>query len=71
MKLPKPKKVKVECTWKVTVNTDYFIHETSCGFMHVLKNGGIEENRYMYCPFCGGEIKEVIMKIIALEKGKN
>lgn len=24
-----------------------------------LKSGGIEENKYKYCPYCGKKIKEI------------
>lgn len=34
------------------------VHETSCGEMHSFIEGSIQENNYLFCPFCGKKIKE-------------
>ncbi len=46
---------KPECVWKYDENHD--MYETSCGFARCLIDGTLEENNYIYCPCCGGQIK--------------
>ena len=48
------------CEWRITKNYfDDFICETSCGDGGYFREGGIKENHYKYCPYCGKEIKEI------------
>lgn len=34
-------------------------HHTSCDNYPYFIEGGIKDNRYKYCPYCGKEIEEV------------
>jgi len=42
-----------KCTW--TESEDEPI-ETDCGNAFEFTEGGIKENGFVYCPYCGGEI---------------
>ena len=48
------------CEWKLN---DYFheddYYDTSCGETGCFMEGGIKDNNYKYCPYCGKEIKEI------------
>lgn len=44
-----------ECKWKKEKGEE-IVFETSCGAMHLFIDGGIRDNSYKYCPYCGGEI---------------
>lgn len=41
------------CYWQVDTDTT---HETSCGNVFEFTAGGVEENCFNFCPFCGGSI---------------
>jgi len=47
-------KMTAICTW--TVDAIDGGHDTACGSKHDFTDGGIAENSYVYCPFCGGTI---------------
>ncbi|QIL68911.1 hypothetical protein G7048_19095 [Diaphorobacter sp. HDW4B] len=47
---------KPQCEW--TYNDDYFHWQTSCGHAHLFGDGGIHDNKYSHCPYCGGGIGE-------------
>lgn len=44
------------CTWTQDL---LGIWETSCDNMHEFTFDGVEENGYLWCPFCGGQIISV------------
>jgi hypothetical protein len=52
--------VKDHCVWtKVRVgDEETFVFETACGEMMDFYVGGVDENAFGYCPFCGGVIEE-------------
>lgn len=43
------------CDWS---NADDDTWATDCGEVHCFLDGGIVENRYVWCPYCGGLISE-------------
>ncbi len=48
------------CIWKST--EDPYMpncHETFCNQINYLSEGTLKENKYKYCPYCGGKIIEV------------
>lgn len=45
------------CRWRYD-EIDCFYH-TECGDGFCLIDDGLKENRFNFCPFCGGEIKQV------------
>jgi DNA-directed RNA polymerase subunit RPC12/RpoP len=47
-----------ECKWKLE-DKDLLDYETECGELHYFEAGGIKENHYKYCPYCGKKILEV------------
>ena len=50
---------ETKCKW--TLDSDPDGNEnwsTDCGNMFVFTNGGIKENEFVYCPYCGGIIEE-------------
>ncbi len=50
------RKSKPQCEW--TYNDEYFHWQTSCGNAHQFGDGGIHDNKYSHCPYCGGGIGE-------------
>ena len=42
------------CKWSYEEDYGYF--ETECGEAYSLIDGTLEENKHLYCPFCGGKI---------------
>lgn len=49
-------KTAEECIWIYDDVDDK--HDTSCGEGHCFLEGGVAENKYIYCPYCGGKIQE-------------
>lgn len=45
-----------KCEW--ICDNDEGIHDTGCNNAHCFEAGGIEENKYAYCPYCGKQIVE-------------
>lgn len=45
----------MKCKWEI-YDSDNRIFMTECGELHEFIEGGIEENEYKFCPYCGGEI---------------
>jgi hypothetical protein len=43
------------CVWQYQEDCDYY--ETECGNGAVFTNGGVKENEYKYCPYCGKKIE--------------
>lgn len=44
-----------KCHW--TPPDDQDLIETECGESFTFNDGGIEENHFKYCPFCGREVE--------------
>lgn len=34
-------------------------YETDCGYTHFFHNGGMASNKFVWCPYCGGELLEI------------
>lgn len=50
----------VQCTW-TPWNPWWFgtgTYDTECGNAHYFSEGGISDNQYRFCPFCGKPIKQ-------------
>ena len=47
------------CHWKKADDYAEDIFRTACKEMHYFPEYGIEENKFKYCPYCGGIIVEV------------
>ena len=50
----------MKCFWEEIEDypgNHYYV--TSCGQGHPFVNGNINDNQYIYCPYCGKLIKEV------------
>ena len=43
------------CLWEIDEDGCF---ETGCDEKHMFIEGGIQDNRYKFCPYCGGEIME-------------
>jgi len=46
--------VKQECKWKLIENDCYY--ETECKEAQYFDTGNIKDNKYKFCPYCGGKI---------------
>ncbi len=44
------------CTWEYQDEGDSY-WDTECGQAQYFEHGGVIENHYKYCPYCGGKIK--------------
>ena len=44
------------CEWRY--DDTYGSHDTSCGEAFQFNDGGVAENVFTHCPFCGGRIQE-------------
>jgi rRNA maturation endonuclease Nob1 len=44
--------------WTVVCGEETNIWDTGCGKDFVLNEGTLEENKFKFCPYCGGEIEE-------------
>lgn len=48
-----------ECTWKLDERSELITAwETSCGNLLCLEAGTPEENKFQFCPYCGGKLKQ-------------
>jgi len=47
-----------KCTWTYDDLLDAW--DTSCGECFILTEGTLEENKIIFCPFCGKLIKEAL-----------
>jgi hypothetical protein len=47
------------CEWKYWQPCEMNTWDTSCGEAHCMIEGGIQENKYKFCPYCGKPIKEL------------
>lgn len=46
------------CIWSFDKSEDDTrCYDTSCGSGHMFIDGGIEDNSYKFCPYCGKEIE--------------
>ena len=45
---------EIYCTW-TEIDGEYF--ETGCTHTFVFIDDGIEENGFVYCPYCGNAIR--------------
>lgn len=51
-------KLRSSCQWKPTIICgDVF--STGCGRAFILNDGSLEENGFVFCPFCGRNIIEI------------
>ena len=50
----------LECKWKLE-DEEVNLYVTGCKEYHLLCEGTPEENKYRYCPYCGKNIKEVVV----------
>lgn len=46
------------CEW-IRDNDEFDVYDTKCRNRHVFFEGSPEDNEYVYCPYCGKEIKVV------------
>ena len=46
------------CEWKLW-DEEMNCYETHCENAHILLDGSIKDNCYVFCPYCGRKIKEV------------
>lgn len=46
-----------ECEWKKDANNGG-VYFTSCNNAHEFSAGELDDNSYIYCPYCGKKIKE-------------
>jgi hypothetical protein len=49
---------KKYCAWG-PYDEDQGTFDTQCGQAHYFPEGNIEDNHYVYCPYCGRRIEEV------------
>ena len=45
------------CEWKPNEYED--VYTTKCGLMHSFIDGNVQENGYVFCPYCGKKIKVI------------
>ncbi len=45
-----------DCPWSLDDDGNW---ETTCGNYHTFLEGTLLENKYMFCPYCGGRLVEV------------
>ena len=45
-----------QCEWKYDDMEDFW--ETQCGNVWIMLEGGLIDNKVLYCPYCGCKIKE-------------
>jgi uncharacterized Zn-finger protein len=43
------------CTWKEDEDGHWW---TDCKHIHSFFDGGVDDNEYLYCPYCGAVINE-------------
>jgi len=50
------------CTWKQQDPWEYGdgTHTTSCNEMHAFTDGGVADNHYKFCPYCGKRIFAIL-----------
>jgi len=52
--------MKIErCFW-VEDYTEEYVYDTDCDNRHEFIAGGINENGYKFCPYCGKKIKQMV-----------
>lgn len=54
--------MKDTCEWEYDEDYDDNVWNTECDNQHYFEEGGIKENSYKFCPYCG--------KKIEIKKGK-
>ena len=47
-----------KCKWTYNLEDDYDVYRTTCGNKFYFNAGGITDNKFKYCPYCGREILE-------------
>lgn len=58
---PRHMKEVKKCQWSV-MKPEYEMsgnYDTSCGNAQTFIDGGIAENNYKFCPYCGDEIESI------------
>jgi len=53
----KPVGEEKNCKW--TYDEDHCYYDTNCGKSYGLIDGTLKENSHIYCPYCGGKIREL------------
>lgn len=54
----RPEQLKRQhCQWRIDMGEEEDVYLTSCGHSSVFVTGGIADNEYKFCPYCGGGIK--------------
>ena len=43
--------------WETVCGEPYNVWDTECGEAFTITEGTLADNKFAYCPFCGGEIK--------------
>ena len=43
-----------DCTWREEMQVDDVAWQTSCGNLFSFSADGPTENRFKFCPYCGG-----------------
>lgn len=46
------------CQWLYDDSDDFY--ETGCGEAFTFIDGGLELNRFLFCPYCGKQIKQPV-----------
>jgi len=47
------------CTWTFDESEfEHGVYHTSCKNAFFFEEGGIKENSFVYCPYCGGILEE-------------
>ena len=56
-----------KCIWREQSTSEY---STSCGATFIFSAGGIRENGFVFCPYCGKQIKAIDVALLyeALQK---
>ncbi len=45
------------CRWIIDAD-DTRVYHTECENMHVFSDGDVLENGYLFCPYCGRQVRE-------------
>jgi len=57
------------CCWdSKTFGSEGDVYETGCGNDFTFIDGTPKENSFKFCPYCGGEIEDVMEQLGRLEK---
>jgi hypothetical protein len=59
------------CLWKESENFDECFWDTACGHSFVFIEGGPEENKMTFCPYCGGKAVVQHLEPVKLEEDED